>query len=89
MITFSRTVIHEYSHGISNRLTGGPSTTSCLGTGEAGGMGEGWGDFFAVLFRQRPEYTRESVFAFGNWQRNLTNSIRPYDYATDMTVQKE
>jgi extracellular elastinolytic metalloproteinase len=35
-------IIHEYAHGISNRLTGGPSNTGCLGSGEAGGMGEGW-----------------------------------------------
>ncbi len=30
---------HEYGHGISNRLTGGPSQVSCLGNTEQ--MGEG------------------------------------------------
>ena len=35
-------VIHEYGHGISTRLTGGPANSGCLGFGEAGGMGEGW-----------------------------------------------
>lgn len=34
-------VIHEYSHGLSTRLTGGPANSGCLGYGEAGGMGEG------------------------------------------------
>jgi len=34
----------EYAHGISTRLTGGPANSGCLGWGEAGGMGEGWGD---------------------------------------------
>lgn len=33
-------IIHEYSHGISTRLTGGPSNSGCLGWGESGGMGE-------------------------------------------------
>jgi extracellular elastinolytic metalloproteinase len=33
-------VIHEYAHGISTRLTGGPRNSGCLGWGEAGGMGE-------------------------------------------------
>lgn len=36
-------VIHELTHGLSNRLTGGPSDADCLGSGESGGMGEGWG----------------------------------------------
>ena len=36
-------VIHELSHGLSTRLTGGPANSGCLGWGEAGGMGEGWG----------------------------------------------
>lgn len=35
-------VIHEYAHGISTRLTGGPRNSGCLGWGEAGGMGEGF-----------------------------------------------
>jgi len=36
-------VIHELSHGLSMRLTGGPKDSGCLGWGESGGMGEGWG----------------------------------------------
>lgn len=36
-------VIHELSHGLSTRLTGGPANSGCLGWGESGGMGEGWG----------------------------------------------
>jgi extracellular elastinolytic metalloproteinase len=33
-------VVHEYAHGISTRLTGGPSNSGCLGWGEAGGKPE-------------------------------------------------
>ncbi|MFP5042955.1 M36 family metallopeptidase [Parasediminibacterium sp. JCM 36343] len=40
-------VCHEYTHGISNRLTGGPSTTSCLDNAEQGG--EGWSDFVGLM----------------------------------------
>ena len=29
-------VVHEYAHGISTRLTGGPANSGCLGWGEAG-----------------------------------------------------
>ena len=49
-------VIHEYSHGLSTRLTGGPANSGCLGFGEAGGMGEGWGDAIATLIRQIEEH---------------------------------
>jgi hypothetical protein len=39
------TIIHEYSHGVSNRLTGGPNV-NCLSGQEQ--MGEGWGDWHAI-----------------------------------------
>ena len=38
---------HEYTHGISNRLTGGPSNTGCLTNAEQ--MGEGWSDYNALM----------------------------------------
>ena len=40
-------ITHEYGHGISIRLTGGPATSSCLNNQEQ--MGEGWSDFFALM----------------------------------------
>jgi extracellular elastinolytic metalloproteinase len=41
-------ICHEYGHGISNRLTGGPfSGASCLNNAEQGG--EGWSDFMALM----------------------------------------
>jgi hypothetical protein len=43
-------VLHEYGHGISNRLVGGPANTSCLGGTQAGAMGEGWSDYWASTF---------------------------------------
>jgi hypothetical protein len=76
----------RYAHGISNRLTGGPANTNCLSTAQAGGMGEGWGDFFSVVFRQQPEYTRENDWPFGGWQRDMPEGIRPYPYSTKMEV---
>lgn len=45
-------VIHEYAHGISTRLTGGPMNSGCLAWGESGGMGEGWGDGSSPPFRK-------------------------------------
>ena len=42
-------VIHELAHGLSTRLTGGPKDSSCLGWGESGGMGEGWGGTYFFI----------------------------------------
>jgi extracellular elastinolytic metalloproteinase len=43
-------VLHEFGHGVSNRLVGGPTNTSCLGGTQAGAMGEGWSDYWAATF---------------------------------------
>ncbi len=40
-------IVHEFGHGISNRLTGGPANTSCLSNAEQGG--EGWSDYFCLM----------------------------------------
>ena len=38
---------HEYTHGISNRLIGGPQNVNCLQNNEQ--MGEGWSDWYALM----------------------------------------
>ncbi|HRN80353.1 MAG TPA: M36 family metallopeptidase [Ferruginibacter sp.] len=43
-------VVHEFAHGISNRLTGGPNQASCLTNEEQ--MGEGWSDYFTLMYTQ-------------------------------------
>src|SRR5262249_38407952 len=40
-------VLHEYGHGVSNRLVGAKTSTSCLVRIQSGAMGEGWSDYFA------------------------------------------
>lgn len=39
-------IAHEYTHGISNRLTGGGGA-GCLGNAEQGG--EGWSDYYGLM----------------------------------------
>jgi extracellular elastinolytic metalloproteinase len=41
-------VIHEYGHGISNRLVGGPSNVNCLSNTQQ--PGEGLSDFWALAY---------------------------------------
>ncbi len=46
-------IAHEYGHGISNRLTGGPAVVNCLNNAEQ--MGEGWSDWFALTLTTHPD----------------------------------
>ncbi|KAI0505734.1 extracellular elastinolytic metallo proteinase [Xylaria bambusicola] len=79
-------ILHEYTHGLSNRLTGGPSNTNCLQTTEAGGMGEGWGDFMATAIRLKETDTRNTDYSLGAWVYNNPEGIRNYLYSTSLTV---
>ncbi|KAJ1822777.1 hypothetical protein LPJ60_001899 [Coemansia sp. RSA 2675] len=77
-------VAHEFTHGISNRLTGGPANTDCLNDGEAGGMGEGWSDAVAVLLRIRPTQSRSLDIIMGEYVYG--RGIRSYPYSTSLTT---
>ncbi|KAF7328920.1 Extracellular metalloproteinase [Mycena venus] len=76
-------VIHELSHGLSTRLTGGPLNSGCLPFGESGGMGEGWGDFLATTIRSTANY---SDYAMGSWAANRVQGIRNYPYSLNETI---
>ncbi|RUS18612.1 hypothetical protein BC937DRAFT_88549 [Endogone sp. FLAS-F59071] len=82
-------IIHEYTHGISIRLTGGPANSDCLLWDEAGGMGEGWGDFFATVIAMQPGDTREKIADVGSWAANQEGGIRKYPYSTNMEINPE
>lgn len=79
-------VIHEYMHGVSNRLTGGPLNSQCLSVLEAGGMGEGWGDFVATAVRLKKDDTRAKDYPMGAWVNNNPRGIRAYPYSTSLTT---
>ncbi|EXA33950.1 hypothetical protein NW761_010489 [Fusarium oxysporum] len=79
-------VIHEYTHGLSNRLTGGPANSGCLPGGESGGMGEGWGDFMATAIHIQSKDTRASNKVMGDWVYNNAAGIRAYPYSTSLTT---
>jgi Zn-dependent metalloprotease len=47
-------VLHEYGHGVSNRLVGAKTSTSCLTKIQSGALGEGWSDYFASSYFNNP-----------------------------------
>jgi subtilisin-like proprotein convertase family protein len=80
-------IAHEYGHGISNRLTGGPSNVSCLQNSEQ--MGEGWSDWQALMFTMEPGDQGEDARGIGNYlfgQPVTGPGIRPAPYSTDFAV---
>ncbi|KAJ2467975.1 hypothetical protein GGI03_001269 [Coemansia sp. RSA 2337] len=75
-------VAHEFTHGISSRLTGGPANADCLGDGEPAGMGEGWSDAVANLLRIRVNHTRNVDIIVGEYVYGA--GIRKYPYSTSL-----
>lgn len=80
-------ILHEYTHGISNRLTGGPSTVNCLLDEEQ--MGEGWSDWVALVTTAKStDYAglRRGVGTYVSREPITGNGVRRYPYTTDMAV---
>ncbi|KAL2915143.1 decapping endonuclease targeting mRNA [Polyrhizophydium stewartii] len=77
-------VAHEYTHGISNRLTGGKATGQCLETDLAGGMGEGWSDFVSMVVTAKVNDTAEQGIPHAAYANNEPNGNRDYVYSTNL-----
>ncbi|HEX5595697.1 MAG TPA: M36 family metallopeptidase [Micromonosporaceae bacterium] len=82
-------IFHEYGHGISNRLTGGP-TINCLSGHEQ--MGEGWSDYFAITFLLDPAVdSADGVRGMGPYvvfqDSREGAGIRPRPYSRNMNIQ--
>jgi len=83
-------VIHEYTHGLSNRLVGGGVGLSNL---QSRGMGEGWSDFYALCLLSQPTDDPNAVYSKGGYATyqlggmttNYYFGIRRYPYSTDVT----
>jgi extracellular elastinolytic metalloproteinase len=82
-------ILHEYGHGVSNRLTGGPANSNALTALQSGGMGEGWSDFYALMFTQRATDTQNAAYPQGTYVLNQAptgNGSRTYPYSYDMSI---
>jgi len=81
-------IAHEYGHGLSNRLTGGPSQASCLSGLQQGG--EGWSDFLGLWMTAKADDRSDQPRGVGSWlifQENVPGAgIRPAPYVRDMTI---
>ena len=85
-------IAHEYGHGWSNRLTGGPANVTCLQNAEQ--AGEGWSDYLALMTTTDWSALTPTV-ASANIPRGIGTyvlgqpttglGIRPFFYSYDKT----
>jgi extracellular elastinolytic metalloproteinase len=84
----SGVITHEYGHGVSNRLTGGPSNVRCLDNQEQ--MGEGWSDYLGLMLTMREGDKGSTPRGMGTYvvyqNSREGRGIRPTPYSTDMEV---
>ncbi len=80
-------VVHEYGHGLSIRLTGGPSAAGCLTNEEQ--MGEGWSDYLGLMFTQKVGDAGTDARGIGTYyfgQDPDGPGIRAAPYSTDFGI---
>jgi hypothetical protein len=81
-------IVHEYGHGISNRLTGNGST--CLSSSVSKEqMGEGWSDFFGLMLTNQPNATAavpRGMATYAAGQGIAGGGIRPAKYSPDTAI---
>jgi extracellular elastinolytic metalloproteinase len=72
-------VFHEFTHGVTNRMVGGPMNNRALDADQSGSMGEGWSDYFALTFQNFGKPNERVVT--GDWAVARPSGIRmhPYD----------
>ncbi|MCF6159182.1 MAG: hypothetical protein E3K32_11600 [wastewater metagenome] len=68
----SSVVFHEFMHGVTNRLVGGPINVRALEAPQSAGMGEGWGDYIACTINKST--------VVGSWVTGRPNGIRGFPY---------
>jgi len=71
----STVVFHEFTHGVTNRLVGGPANAQALEAHQSGGMGEGWSDYIACTINNRT--------VVGDWVVGDPDGIRGFPYTSD------
>jgi extracellular elastinolytic metalloproteinase len=68
----SSVVFHEFVHGVTNRLVGGPMNIAALDAPQSAGMGEGWSDYIAC--------TINGTIVVGAWLVNKAGGMRAFPY---------
>ncbi|KAH9244467.1 hypothetical protein BASA81_018136 [Batrachochytrium salamandrivorans] len=79
-------MIHELTHSLSSRLTGGARTKMCMTETESLGLSEGYSDMIAIIFMARPEDTRNTIKVIAEYAEGDQRGSRRYPYTTNMKI---
>ena len=74
-------VAHEFTHGVTNRLVGGPNDAHALDDQQCRGMGEGWGDYVACTMLDKT--------VVGDWLVDNPGGIRKFRYDTSFPASTD
>ncbi|MEM7105143.1 MAG: M36 family metallopeptidase [Bacteroidota bacterium] len=80
-------IVHEYGHGLTNRLVGGPANRDCLGNQEQ--AGEGWSDWLALMMTMTPTdigLDPRGIGTYVSLESPRGPGIRPYPYSNNHFV---
>jgi hypothetical protein len=80
-------IVHEYGHGISKRLVGGPSNVSCLSNFQQ--PGEGLSDWWSLVYTAQPGDLGTDGRGIGTYALGQPTSgpgIRTQRYSTDPAI---
>ncbi len=77
-------IAHEYTHGISNRLTGGGNNASCLFGAEQ--MGEGWSDWYGLMVTLDTNFVNRGIGTYAAGQPTNGTGIRPAQYSPSTAI---
>ena len=81
-------VAHEYGHGVSNRIT--TRGAGQMSATQSRGMGEGWSDWWGLMFSQQPSDTASTLRGIGTYalfqdpNTGIGIRIHPYSYDTSI-----
>jgi uncharacterized protein (TIGR03437 family) len=77
-------IIHELTHGLSNRLVFNATGLAGL---QAGGMGEGWSDYFGLVLLRSESDDLQGTYPLGGYVlNNYAAGIRRYPYSLNPTI---
>lgn len=82
-------IVHEYGHGVSNRLTGGPGNSGALSNIQSRGMGEGWSDILSLLLTQEATDSANAGRGVGTYalgQAITGPGVRTQRYSYDFAI---
>jgi hypothetical protein len=92
-------LIHELTHGLTNRIIGHSMAKGLDDlTGQPGGLGEGYSDFYALALLRGPNDDPDGTYVIGGysalnlkvlgqpsgWKNNYYYGIRHFPYTTDL-----